>query len=320
MARILISGITGQDGSYLAERLAADGHQLTGLVRPDDPALGELIASGVEFEAIECDLANPASVVAAVRRAAPQRVFHLAGVSSVAQSWAEPVATGLITGVGAVALMTAAVEQEPDCRVVLASSGEIFAGVPRDSYDESSAISPVNPYGAAKAYAHLSASVLRGAGKFVSVAVLFNHESPRRPPSFVTRKITMAAARVAAGLQSTIELGNLDARRDWGWAPDYVDAMIRICEHSEPADFVVATGEAHSVRDFADAALRAAGVEDRDGRVVSDPQFMRAADAPTLIGDPGRAKAELGWAPTVSFDEMVAQMVRHDLALLERGL
>jgi GDPmannose 4,6-dehydratase len=212
-----------------------------------------------------------------------------------------------------VAVMRAALDSNADCRVLLASSAEIYAGVPRERYNEDSQISPVNPYGAAKAYAHQMARIMRSQGAFVATTVLFNHESPRRPLSFVTRKITHTAAAIAAGRESELVLGNLDAQRDWGWAPDYVDAMVLAARHDTAEEFVVATGTAHSVRDFALAALDAAGVDGGEDRIKTDPQFVRAADAPLLIGDAGKAREVLGWAPTKSFDQIVAAMVQHDL-------
>lgn len=317
MARVLITGITGQDGSYLAEACARRGDEVFGLVRPGDSTLDDYRALGVPTTFLEADLEDAAGLRRAIDAARPDEVYHLAGMSSVAASWADPVKAGLVSGVGAVALMTEAIAANPKCRILLASSGEVFAGIPQERYDEASAIAPTNPYGAAKAYAHLSARILRDTGAFVAVAVLFNHESPRRPDAFVTRKITVSAARVARGLDSQIRLGNLDAKRDWGWAPDYVDAMMRILGHDHADEFVLATGTPHSVRDFARAALVAAGVVDPDAHIATDPAFERAGDAPLLVGDASRARRVLGWEPTKAFDELVAAMVEADLAILD---
>lgn len=314
MTRVLVTGITGQDGSYLVDRLVAEGAEVWGLVRPGDADAAAVRSEVERSRLLEADLADPASVAAAVSQAVPDELYHLAGISSVALSWKEPVLTGAVTGLGAVAAMQAALDANPDCHVLLASSAEIFAGEQRDAYDESSAIAPVNPYGAAKAYAHLQARVLRSQGAAVSAAVLFNHESPRRPHQFVTRKITHAAARIAAGLEERIVLGNLDARRDWGWAPDYVDAMLRANRHGAADEYVIATGRARSVRDFALAALAAAGVDGGEERLATDPAFVRGADAAVLLGDASKARAVLGWEPTVSFEQMVAAMVEADLA------
>lgn len=317
MTRVLITGITGQDGSYLVDRLIDEGAEIWGLVRP-----GDADAIGVRSEVsrdrlIEADLAEPTSIADAIARVVPDEVYHLAGVSSVAQSWDQPVLTGAVTGLGAVAVMRAALDANAECKVLLASSAEIYAGQPRDLYDEASAIAPLNPYGAAKAYAHHMARIMRSQGAFVSTTVLFNHESPRRPLSFVTRKITQGAAAIATGRASELVLGNLDAQRDWGWAPDYVDAMMRAARHHVADEFVVATGTSHSVRDFALAALHAAGVGRGEDRLKTDPQFVRSADAPVLTGDSSKARAHLGWAPTKTFDEIVAAMVAHDMSTME---
>lgn len=316
MTRVLITGITGQDGSYLVDRLIDEGAEIWGLVRPGDADASQVRGEVPRGQLLEADLADPAAVAAAVGRVRPDEVYHLAGVSSVAQSWAEPVMTGAVTGLGAVSVMRAALDSNPDCRVLLASSAEIYAGIAQERYNEDSAISPVNPYGAAKAYAHQMARIIRGQGAFVATAALFNHESPRRPLTFVTRKITHTAAAIAAGKEREMVLGNLDVQRDWGWAPDYVDAMVRAVRHDTAEEFVVATGTAHSVRDFALAALDAAGVDGGENLIKTDPQFVRSADAPLLIGDASKARAVLGWAPSKSFDEIVAAMVRHDSELL----
>ncbi len=316
MTRVLITGITGQDGSYLVDRLVEDGAEIWGLVRPGDADAVAVRPEVSRDRLIEADLAEPASIAAAVTRVKPDEVYHLAGVSSVAQSWAEPVLTGAVTGLGAVAVMRAALDANANCRVLLASSAEVYAGVPQGRYTEDSAIAPLNPYGAAKAYAHQMARVFRAQGAFVATAVLFNHESPRRPLSFVTRKITHGAAAIAAGQASELVLGNLDAERDWGWAPDYVDAMVRATRHHTADEFVVATGIAHSVREFALAALSAAGVEGGASLIKTDPQFARASDAPVLLGDSSKARTQLGWETTKSFEEIVTEMVRADLEAL----
>lgn len=316
MTRVLITGITGQDGSYLVDRLVEDGAEIWGLVRPGDADAVAVRPEVSRDRLIEADLAEPASIAAAVTRVKADEVYHLAGVSSVAQSWAEPVLTGAVTGLGAVAMMRAALDANANCRVLLASSAEVYAGVPQRRYTEDSAIAPLNPYGAAKAYAHQMARVFRAQGAFVATAVLFNHESPRRPLSFVTRKITHGAAAIAAGQASELVLGNLDAERDWGWAPDYVDAMVRATRHHTADEFVVATGIAHSVREFALAALSAAGVEGGASLIKTDPQFARASDAPVLLGDSRKARTQLGWETTKSFEEIVTEMVRADLEAL----
>lgn len=247
-------------------------------------------------------------------------MFHLAGISSVAQSWQDPVLTAEVTGL-AVARLLAAVQDAVEAggrqvRVLQASSAEVFGDAEQVPQDEGTPLRPVSPYGAAKAYAQHLVGVHRGRGLHASCVVLYNHESPRRPPAFVTRKITQGAAEVALGRREELALGNLEARRDWGWAPDYVDAMVRAVRRDEPGDYVVATGETHTVGEFVAAAFRAAGVEDGERRVRVDPRFFRPADAAVQVGDATRARRELGWAPTVAFEEVVARMVEHDLALL----
>lgn len=317
MSSALVTGVTGQDGFYLARRLLTEGHTVFGLVRPGDPEAQRLLVELSGIQLVTADLLDRASVVAAMETARPEEIYHLAGLSSVALSWQDPVLAGQVTGLGAVAVMDAARSVVPEARMVFASSAEVFAGAADGLIDESSAISPSTPYGAAKAYGHLMARVLRSQGAFIATTILFNHESPRRPEVFVTRKISATAARIARGLESTMVLGNLEARRDWGWAPDYVDAMIRTARHTRPEEFVIATGVSHSVADFARAALASAGVENPDAVIAVDPAFMRSGDAPALIGNPSRAMTELGWKPSKTFEEVVAAMVEHDLALLE---
>ncbi len=315
-SRVLVTGITGQDGSYLVDRLVDEGCEVWGMVRPGDAAADAVRPEIPRERLIAADLADAESVRQAVVRVAPDELYHLAGITSVAQSWREPVLTAQVTGLGAAATMHAALEANPDCRVLLASSAEVFAGQPAPAYDEDSPLVPSNPYGAAKAYAHLLARVLRDQGAAVSTVVLFNHESPRRAETFVTRKITATAARIAAGLQEKLVLGNVEARRDWGWAPDYVDAMLRANRHATADEYVIATGVAHSVREFAMLALEAAGVADPDTRIEIDPELLRGGDAPELVGNPAKAKAVLGWEPTLALPDIVRAMVEADIAAL----
>lgn len=315
MTVALVTGITGQDGSYLAERLLAEGVELHGMVRPGDEAT---LPDGVHRHRV--DLADRAALRDLVLDVAPDELYHLAGVSSVARSWQEPVLTAELTGMAGAALLDAALAAQErsgrPVRVVQASSAEIFGDPDRVPQDERTTIRPTNPYGAAKAYAHHLVGVYRARGLHAVGAILFNHESPRRPPSFVTRKITQGAARVAVDGGGVITLGNLDARRDWGWAPDYVDALVRAARHHTPLDVVVATGQTHSVREFAEAALLHAGVADPAAHLATDPAFTRPTDAAQLVGDATRARVELGWAPTRSFQQIVGAMVEHDLELL----
>lgn len=314
--RAFITGITGQDGGYLAERLLSDGWEVHGLVRPDDDAT-PAFEGAAEVVLHRQDILDHDAVDAIVADVAPEHVYNLAGMSSVALAWERPRGAARINAVGAVGLMEAAwrVQERTGTpvRFVQASSAEIFGQPDTAPQDESTPLRPVNPYGAAKAYAHLCAGVYRVRGLHAVSLVLYNHESPRRPESFVTRKITAAVARIAQGSDEVLALGNLDARRDWGWAPDYVEAMVRAAEHEHADDYVIGTGRSHSVREFVAAAFARVGIDDWGGRVRIDPRFVRPVDATELVGDAGRARRELGWAPTVGFEEIVARMVEADL-------
>jgi GDPmannose 4,6-dehydratase len=321
MTAALVTGITGQDGGYLTERLLAEGVQVHGMVHDADPAVNELLTRSSQVVLHKGDLRDEQSLADVVAASDPDEVYNLAGISSVAFSWEHPVLTADITALGAGRLLEQvwqhAQRRGRPIAFAQASSAEIFGDADRAPQDESTPVRPVSPYGAAKAYAHGLVGVYRARGLHATSLVLYNHESPRRPPSFVTRKITQGAARIARGLDSELVLGNLDARRDWGWAPDYVEAMVRAVRHPEPTDYVVATGQEHSVRDFAAAAFRRAGVQDWQERIRVDQRFVRPSDAAVLRGDSGKAARELGWAPTVEFDELVGRMVDADLALLD---
>ena len=313
---VFITGITGQDGGYLAEQLLAQGSSVHGLVRAAAEVAPTIAAyPGVSLHV--ADLTDTAAVAGLLAEIAPDEIYNLAGISSVARSWQEPVATGLVSGLAAAGVLQSAFElSERTGRrvaVVQASSAEIFGNPGVWPQDESTPIAPVTPYGAAKAYAHHMARVYRARGLHAANVILYNHESPRRPPAFVTRKITQGAAMIARGEQDELALGNLDARRDWGWAPDYVDAMVRAARHDVADDYVIATGRSHSVAEFVAAAFRAAGIDDWERHVRVDPAFVRPVDVVELTGDASRARVRLGWAPTVGFDEVVARMVRADL-------
>jgi GDPmannose 4,6-dehydratase len=318
----LITGVTGQDGGYLAEQLVADGYSVHGLVHPGDPTVADLAQRLPAVVLHTGDLTDDASIGAMMGRAQPDEVYNFAGISSVAFSWERPVLTADVTALGAARLLEHAWQwQERSGRevsFVQASSAEIFGDSAQVPQDEATPLAPNTPYGASKAFAHQLVGVYRSRGMHAVSAILYNHESPRRPPTFVTRKITRAAARISLGLEQELVLGNLDARRDWGWAPDYVDAMARAARHPVAMDFVVATGEAHSVLEFAEAAFARAGVEGWRERVRVDPMFVRPADAALQLGNAARAKEVLGWAPTVSFEELVGRMVDADLAAAGR--
>ena len=313
MTRAFVTGISGQDGSYLAERLLAEGVEVHALAHSLEP-LPDL--PGVELH--RGDLTETDEVRSLLVDLAPDEVYNLAALSSVARSWEEPDLTARVNGMAAAALLESALlvqeKQGRAVRFVQASSAEIFGEPDRTPQDEATPLRPVNPYGAAKAYAHLMVDVYRGRGLHAVSAILYNHESPRRPEQFVTRKITSTVAAIAQGRADSLVLGNLDARRDWGWAPDYVDAMVRAARAVAPADYVVATGVSRSVRDFVAAAFERAGISDWEGLVTVDQQFVRPADPTDLRGDATRARELLGWAPTVAFDEIVGRMVDADLA------
>ncbi|WP_029138219.1 GDP-mannose 4,6-dehydratase [Nakamurella lactea] len=311
--RVLITGITGQDGGYLAEQLSNDGAEIHGLVRDGDEAASGLLQRLPQAQLHTGDLTDTEGMRDLLRVLKPSEVYNLAGISSVAQSWEQPTLTAEVTGVAVAVLLQTAwqlTESGNPVRFVQASSAEMFGNPQRSPQNESTPIAPVSPYGAAKAYAHHLVGVYRARGLHACSLILYNHESPRRPSSFVTRKITQAAARIAGGDTEQLALGNLDARRDWGWAPDYVDAMVRAARHAVPGDYVIATGVEHTVRDFVAAAFVAAGIDDWNQYVRVDPRFFRPVDAVEQIGDPSKAGQLLGWAPTVPFDEIVARMVR----------
>jgi len=319
--RALVTGITGQDGGYLTEQLLAEGCEVHGFVLDRDPVRAAFAAAHPSVVLHAGDLADSAGVTALVHDVEPDELYNLAGISSVAFSWEQPLLTAELSGVAAAVLFRAALEvQERTGRPVAcvqASSAEIFGDADVAPQDERTPVRPVSPYGAAKAYAHHMARVYRGRGLHVASCILFNHESPRRPQTFVTRKITAAAARIGIEGSGVLSLGNLDARRDWGWAPDYVDAMLRAARHTVADDFVIASGTAHTVAQFAEAAFRRAGVGDAwREHIEIDPAFLRPQDAPLMVGDATKARRELGWAPTVPFEELVGRMVDADLALL----
>jgi GDPmannose 4,6-dehydratase len=314
----LITGITGQTGSYLAEYLGSEGWDVVGIFRSEDDETGAFRTLMPSARLIQGDLGDFGGLSRLVHAVAPDTIFNLGGLSSVAQSWEEPVPVALINGVSAAALLDAALSlmrsSNRPVSFVQASSAEIF-GFPEESpQSESTPINPTNPYGASKAYAHHLVGVYRRLGLAASSCILYNHESPRRSINFVTRKITSGVAAIATGSASSLVLGNLEARRDWGWAPDYARAIALAA--AMPDDYVIATGISHSVRDFVAAAFAAVGIEDWEPSVYEDSQFLRPTDAPDLVGDPSHARLALGWKPEVGFEELVSRMVANDLQLL----
>lgn len=316
----LITGVSGQDGSYLAEQLLGLGWSVHALTRAADDESAQIPAA---IKSHPGDLNDHDSIVHALRDAVPDVVFNLAGSSSVARSWEFPAETISVNSTAVAAFLEATwrlrEETGKDIRFVQASSAEMFGSAAEVPQSENCPIRPVSPYGASKALAHNLVQIYRSRGMFASTAILYNHESPRRPVSFVTRKITSQVARIALGRAHSLQLGNLDAVRDWGWAPDYVDAMYRIATHSKADDFVIATGQSHTVRDFVASAFAAAGIDDWSQYVQVDPRFVRPADASEMRGDAGKARRELRWKPTVEFGEMVGHMVRKDIMLEEQS-
>jgi GDPmannose 4,6-dehydratase len=307
VTRALVTGIGGQDGSYLVEQLVAEGVEVHGLTHRS----ASQTMSGVELHV--GDITHTDDVRRLVLDLEPDEIYNLAAVSSVARSWEEPDRTAAVNGTGAVGVLDAAFRLQQGVgrtvRVVQASSAEIFGEPDRSPQDEHTPLRPVNPYGAAKAYAHSMCGIYRQRGLHVSAVILYNHESPRRPPHFVTRRVAAAVAAISRGEADRLTLGNLDARRDWGWAPDYVDAMVRAARADDPQDFVIATGVSHSVRDLVAAAFSHVGIEDWEGLVEVDPALARPVDAAELVGDATNAREVLGWTPTVGFAELIARLV-----------
>jgi len=313
----LITGITGQDGSYLAELLLEKGYDVHGLVRR---------ASTEKFERIDhlkeritlhqADLLDERSLRDALRAAKPDEVYNLAAMSFVAVSWIQPTLTAEFTGVSVTRMLEAVRETCPEARFYQASSSEMFGKVLETPQTETTPFYPRSPYGVAKVYGHhITVNYRESYDMFATSGILFNHESPRRGLEFVTRKITWHAAAIKAGQRSELALGNLDAKRDWGFAKDYVEAMWRMLQHDKPDDFVIATGETNTVRRCVEIAFDEAGLE-WEQYVRLDPQFLRPAEVDLLVGDPGKAKRDLGWEPTTSFEELIRLMVRSDLELL----
>ena len=320
--RALITGITGQDGSYLAELLLEKGYEVHGMVRR---------ASTEKFDRIEHirdritlhqgDLLDQRSLVDTLRAAKPDEVYNLAAMSFVAVSWIQPTLTAEFTCVGVTRILEAMREVCPEARFYQASSSEMFGKVQQVPQSEQTLLWPRSPYGVSKVYGHyMTINYRESYGMHASSGILFNHESPRRGPEFVTRKISQAVARIHLGKQDHVTLGNLDARRDWGYAGDYVEAMWRMLQQDEADDYVIATGETHSIRDFLDLAFAHVGIDDWAEHVTQDPRFMRPAEVDLLVGDASKARARLGWAPEVGFEQLVQMMVDHDVEATKRGV
>jgi GDPmannose 4,6-dehydratase len=315
--RALITGITGQDGSYLAELLLDRGYEVFGMVRRASTEHVERIAHILDrITLVQADLLDQFSLVAALEEARPAEVYNLAAQSFVPTSWRQPVLTAEFSGVGVTRMLEAIRTTDPSIRFYQASSSEMFGKVRDVPQDETTPFYPRSPYGVAKAYGHfITVNYRESYGIFAVSGILFNHESPRRGLEFVTRKISDGAARIKLDWTDELRLGNLDAKRDWGFAGDYVEAMWLMMQRDEPTDYVVATGEAHSVREFVDIAFDHVGL-DPERHVVVDPRFERPAEVDHLVGDASRARRELGWEPRVSFENLVRIMVDADLERL----
>jgi GDPmannose 4,6-dehydratase len=317
MKRALITGITGQDGSYLAEFLLEKGYQVFGLIRRSSTLNFERIAHIQDrLELVSGDLSDQGSLLAALKASEPHEVYNLAAQSFVQTSWPQPVLTGDVTGLGVTRLLEAVRACDPTIRFYQASSSEMFGKVQAVPQREDTPFYPRSPYGVAKVYGHWATINYRESYDLFAVSgILFNHESPRRGLEFVTRKVTDAAARIKLGLQTELRLGNLEPKRDWGFAGDYVKAMWMMLQQDAPSDYVIATGETFSVKDLCETAFSHVGLDYGD-YVVQDPKFMRPAEVDLLVGDPSKAREELGWEPSVSFTELVEMMVDADLSRL----
>jgi GDPmannose 4,6-dehydratase len=332
--KALITGITGQDGSYLAEFLLDKGYEVYGLLRRNsNPSYGNVFHLRHNLNLIFGDLADPACLSMYLSKIQPHEIYNLAAQSHVHESWMQPLATADQTGLGALRIFEAVRNVSPKSRVYQASTSELFGEAVEVPQNELTQFNPVNPYAAAKALAHFDAKIYRKSfGLFIATGILFNHESPRRSPDFVTRKVSLAVASIKLGLKGTriplgqggkpvindqykLELGNLDAQRDWGFAGDYVEAMWLILQHDHPDDWVVATGKVHTVKDLCEEAFSSAGL-DWKKHVVINQEWVRPTETGPLVGDYSKIKKALGWKPKTDFKKLIAMMVSSDLARL----
>jgi GDPmannose 4,6-dehydratase len=322
MPRALITGITGQDGLYLSELLLAKGYEVHGIIRGQNNPKRELVEEVVPEVVLHTgDLTDLSSLLRAMSVAQPDEFYNLGAVSFVAYSWENARVTTEVTGNGVLNALEAvrlySGSDPAKVRFYQASSSEMFGKVQEVPQREKTLLWPRSPYGVAKVYGHyMTINYRESYGMHASSGILFNHESPRRGPEFVTRKVSMAVAAIALGMQDSLTMGNLDAKRDWGFAGDYVEGMWRMLQQPEADDYVLSTGETHSIRELLDAAFARVGIDDWSGYVKQDPRFMRPAEVDMLVGDASKARERLGWKPTVAFHELVEMMVDNDLALL----
>ena len=321
MKRALITGITGQDGRFLAELLHSKGYQVFGLLKGQANPKAEMIRQELPFvELVEGDLTDLSSLVRVMQLAEPDEVYNLGAISFVAMSFQQAELTANVTGTGVLRMLEAirmvgGAESNP-IRFYQASSSEMFGKVRETPQTEDTPFYPRSPYGCAKVYGHdITVNYRESYNLYACSGILFNHESERRGIEFVTRKITNAVARIKLGLQDELALGNLDPKRDWGYAGDYVEAMWLMLQQDEPDDYVVATGETHSVREFVQKSFAHAGIEDWEKYVVTDPRFFRPSEVDLLVGDASKAARVLGWKRKVGFDELIGKMVDNDIAI-----
>ena len=318
MRTALITGVTGQDGSYLAEFLLEQGYQVVGMTRRSSTVANERIAHlDGRLQIVQGDLLDQASLVAALRETHPDEVYNLAAQSFVPTSWNQPVLTGEFTALGVTRMLEAVRQVDDSIRFYQASSSEMFGKVRQTPQTEETPFYPRSPYGVAKAYGHfITVNYRESYGLHAVSGILFNHESPRRGLEFVSRKVTDGAARIALGLATKLPMGNLEAQRDWGFAGDYVRAMWLMLQQDTASDYVLATGVPHSVRDLCQIAFARVGLDYRD-HVAVDPKLLRPAEVDHLVGDASRARRELGWEPTVDFRQLIELMVDADLERLK---
>jgi GDPmannose 4,6-dehydratase len=319
MKRALITGVTGQDGLYLSELLLSKGYEVYGLIRGQNNPKYELVEKTVPgVKLLTGDLTDLSSLLRALEVARPDEIYNLGAISFVAYSWENATLTTEVTAKGVLNILEAtrlwAGANLKNVRFYQASSSEMFGKVQDVPQRETTLLWPRSPYGVAKVFGHyMTINYRESYGMHASSGVLFNHESPRRGPEFVTRKVSQAVARISLGLQENITMGNLDSQRDWGFAGDYVEAMWRMLQQDEADDYVIATGETHSIRELLDVAFGEVGIQDWDHLVKQDPRFIRPAEVDLLIGDASKAKDKLGWTPTVGFEDLVKMMVQNDL-------
>jgi GDPmannose 4,6-dehydratase len=320
MKRAFITGITGQDGSYLGDYLLEKGYAVYGMVRRSSSQHFDRIQHILDrVELIEGDLTDQSSLDDAIKSIAPDEVYNLASQSFVPTSWNQPVLTADVTGTGVTRMLEAIRKHKPDAKFYQASTSEMFGKVRETPQNENTPFYPRSPYGVAKVYAHwITINYRESYNIFACSGICFNHESPRRGLEFISRKVTDGVARIKLGLANKLKLGNLEARRDWGFAGDYVEAMWLMLQQDRPEDYVLATGESHSVRDLVKVAFDSVGLS-AEPYIVVDPKLFRPAEVDILIGDGSKAKAKLGWTPTLSFDQMICMMVEADLKRLSQA-